>query len=88
MYLLGAFCNEDFDGCADNPCMGVSNCTDTSASEQTALGRAFTCSQCPDGYEMNDNICVGALNNPHTYIQVAILSTHTHLTTHHCTKFT
>jgi len=77
MYVfVGAFCSEDFDGCADNPCMGVSNCTDMSAWEQTALGRAFTCSQCPDGYEMNDNVCVGALNT------MAILSTHTHLTTH------
>ena len=49
----------DFNGCGDGPCMAGTNCTDLTPEEEAAQGAAFTCSQCPQGYEDNDGVCVG-----------------------------
>ena len=57
--LKGDYCDEDQDGCADNPCSPVQNCTDLTPSEAENLGRGFSCSECPDGYTDNNGICIG-----------------------------
>ena len=57
--LKGNYCNNDQDGCADNPCSPVQNCTDLLPSEAEKLGRGFNCSECPDGYTDNNGICIG-----------------------------
>ncbi|KAI0233502.1 hypothetical protein LSAT2_016254 [Lamellibrachia satsuma] len=54
----GEHCDMDFDGCGDGPCTAGTNCTDLTPEEEAAKGAAFTCSQCPQGYEDNDGVCV------------------------------
>ena len=57
--FAGESCSEDFDGCEDTPCTAGTNCTDLSPTQEETLGTPFNCSQCPQGYEDNDGICVG-----------------------------
>ncbi|KAI0209335.1 hypothetical protein LSAT2_005978 [Lamellibrachia satsuma] len=54
----GESCDEDFDGCGDGPCTAGTNCTDLTPEEEAAQGSTFNCSQCPEGYEDNDGVCV------------------------------
>ncbi|KAI0231854.1 hypothetical protein LSAT2_017799 [Lamellibrachia satsuma] len=54
----GEFCDDNFDGCADTPCMMGTTCTDVHPVEHAQTGKAFFCSMCPKGYEKNYGICV------------------------------
>ncbi|KAK2167442.1 hypothetical protein NP493_1275g00055 [Ridgeia piscesae] len=54
----GDSCEEDFDGCGDGPCTAGTNCTDFTPAQEAAQDRAFSCSECPGGYEDNDGVCV------------------------------
>ncbi|KAK2181215.1 hypothetical protein NP493_406g02023 [Ridgeia piscesae] len=54
----GTSCADNFDGCQDNPCTMLTNCTDLSPSEQATQNKAFTCSECPTGYIDDYGICV------------------------------
>ena len=57
--FTGSTCSEDFDGCADNPCTMKTNCSDLTPAEHVAQNKAFTCSECPAGYALDADICVG-----------------------------
>lgn len=57
--IQGEHCDENIDGCEDNPCPLGRNCTDLSPVEEGLLGRAYNCSECPSGYDEIDNKCQG-----------------------------
>ena len=59
MSILGNYCEIDKDGCADSPCSPVQNCTDLIPEDEQFFGRGFNCSECPDGYNDLDGICIG-----------------------------
>ena len=64
MYLTGSHCENDYDGCRDNPCGEYRNCTDLPAEEVHYEGDNlvfYTCSGCQPGYELapDGNKCVG-----------------------------
>ena len=50
----GLHCENDFDGCADDPCY-----TDVSCTDITAPGAGFTCGPCPVGLTGNGTKCYG-----------------------------
>ena len=50
----GDFCEEDVDGCRQNPCQDPSLCEDVPAP---AVG--FVCTGCLEGYALNGSICEG-----------------------------
>ena len=50
----GDFCEEDVDGCRQNPCQDPSLCEDVSAP---AVG--FVCTGCLEGYALNGSMCEG-----------------------------
>ncbi|XP_053376387.1 uncharacterized protein LOC123533517 isoform X2 [Mercenaria mercenaria] len=55
----GNDCEEDFDGCAANPCSLKRNCTTLTAEEQKAQKRSFICGPCPSGYRAdNEGDCI------------------------------
>ena len=62
-WISGDFCNEDFDGCADEPCTEGTMCTDAFPVAHAQTGKAFECSPCPSGYEPDYGICVGEMLN-------------------------
>lgn len=51
----GLNCEKDKDGCANRPCPEQTTCTDLSAEEELATGKAYNCSDCPDGLRLNPN---------------------------------
>ena len=57
----GDFCNEDYDGCGNKPCLAGTNCTDLSPAEEVLAGKGFNCSTCPVGYfeDLTDFNCIG-----------------------------
>ena len=57
--IQGEHCDENIDGCEDNPCPLGRNCTDLSPVEEGLVGRAYNCSECPSGYDEIDNKCQG-----------------------------
>lgn len=59
--FAGEFCDADYDGCADKPCMTGTTCTDVHPGEHAQTGKAFVCSECPAGYVQNYGICVGKI---------------------------
>ena len=62
LIFTGDECNVDFDGCAATPCSLGRECTDVSAADHLANGKAFTCAGCPDGYTANaEDNCDGKL---------------------------
>ena len=50
----GDFCEEDVDGCRQNPCQDPSLCEDSPAP---AVG--FVCTGCLEGYTLNGTLCEG-----------------------------
>ena len=69
-YFQGADCENDFDGCASDPCSLGRNCTDRDADEHQADPSLseFICSDCPIGYEEDDERkCKGKAS--HSYNQ-------------------
>lgn len=61
--FVGSRCADDFDGCGDNPCTERTNCTDLTPSEHKAQGKAYKCSECPNGYIDDDGTCVGSYDH-------------------------
>ncbi|KAI0238816.1 hypothetical protein LSAT2_010422 [Lamellibrachia satsuma] len=53
----GDYCEEDFDGCQDNPCTEGTNCTDMTADEEVLTGQLYNCSECPAGTMEDGGIC-------------------------------
>ncbi|XP_059148172.1 fibrillin-1-like [Physella acuta] len=49
----GVDCDQDVDGCVGNPCPTA--CIDAPASQQQVTGTAYTCTNCPAGYLLNQN---------------------------------
>ena len=58
--LVGSSCAEDFDGCQDNPCTKLTNCTDLTPAEQETQNTAYKCSECPKGFFDDDGTCIGS----------------------------
>lgn len=58
-------CDEDYDGCANRPCLTGTECFDLTPEEQVAAGKAFNCSSCPEGYaeDFTDFNCIGELTD-------------------------
>ncbi|XP_064597770.1 mucin-like protein, partial [Liolophura sinensis] len=55
---IGDNCNQDYNGCADEPCPKGTTCTDLSPDQQLAMNdTAFNCSDCPDGFEKRQTKC-------------------------------
>ncbi|KAK3250367.1 hypothetical protein CYMTET_40248, partial [Cymbomonas tetramitiformis] len=48
---------EDADGCLAAPCLPERECVDVAAAEEAALGVAFSCGPCPDGYALVGDRC-------------------------------
>ena len=69
--VLGESCELDKDGCADGPCSSAQNCTDLTPAEEQARGIAFECSECPDGYDDVNGICVGKLDTMLNYLELS-----------------
>ncbi|XP_013402401.2 LOW QUALITY PROTEIN: uncharacterized protein LOC106168022 [Lingula anatina] len=51
----GDDCSIDLDGCLANPCPQDVNCTDVPAPLHSSSGVAFTCSDCPSGFTLDNN---------------------------------
>ena len=58
LLLSGDYCESDMDGCQDNPCTQGTNCTDVTPAEQVTNDKSYTCSDCPEGTEDNEGICL------------------------------
>ncbi|RUS82424.1 hypothetical protein EGW08_009812 [Elysia chlorotica] len=54
----GDDCDEDVDGCADDPCGEGLNCTDIAAADQRNETIGYLCGDCPDGYDRQGSSCV------------------------------
>ncbi|XP_052772761.1 uncharacterized protein LOC128211759 isoform X2 [Mya arenaria] len=52
----GPNCENDYDGCAGNPCSLGRECTDLSPQEQETQGRGFVCGACPEGYTTTEGV--------------------------------
>ncbi|XP_023930883.1 fibrillin-1 [Lingula anatina] len=52
----GNDCEQEVDGCANNPCPAVANCTDLTPAQEVAQNRSFICT-CPSGYETLGSKC-------------------------------
>lgn len=48
--FIGDQCQDNFDGCGTNPCLGFENCVDYTPAEELANGMAYDCTGCPNGY--------------------------------------
>ncbi|XP_059158120.1 mucin-like protein [Physella acuta] len=48
-------CELDKDGCASNPCLQESSCTDVEASVEELSGQSYICSVCPPGFHLAMN---------------------------------
>ncbi|XP_059158121.1 uncharacterized protein LOC131942326 [Physella acuta] len=48
-------CELDKDGCASNPCLQESSCTDVAASVEELSGQSYICSTCPPGFHLGSN---------------------------------
>lgn len=55
----GQDCENDTDGCAASPCAQGRTCVDISAEDEAVLGRGYNCSDCPAGYNLDDEKCEG-----------------------------
>ena len=55
--ITGNSCEQDYNGCQDNPCTLGTNCTDVTPSVQEANATSYSCSPCPSGTEDNDGTC-------------------------------
>ncbi|KAK7093001.1 hypothetical protein V1264_008666 [Littorina saxatilis] len=53
----GDDCEDDFDGCAQDPCIPGQDCTDVPAANHSITGVAYTCSACPTGYNLTGGKC-------------------------------
>ncbi|XP_060570002.1 uncharacterized protein LOC132728362, partial [Ruditapes philippinarum] len=54
----GDDCENDFDGCAANPCSLQRTCQSLTADEQKKQKRTYTCGPCPKGYKVDtENEC-------------------------------
>ncbi|KAL5009486.1 hypothetical protein ScPMuIL_011791 [Solemya velum] len=49
----GDNCEEDVNGCADDPCPVGTTCTDIAAAEYRQSNLSFKCGDCPTGYDMS-----------------------------------
>ena len=66
----GDFCEDDIDGCADSPCSALQDCTNLTPEQEALLGRGFTCSECPDGYDEIGGLCVGKYRKSDVHIPI------------------
>ena len=57
--MTGARCYADEDGCAESPCVAGASCIDLKPAEAKKQGRGYRCSNCPDGYHLDNGLCVG-----------------------------
>lgn len=48
--LAGENCEQDKNGCENNPCPYLTTCSDVPASEEELTGQAYNCSDCAPGY--------------------------------------
>lgn len=56
----GEECEIDINGCADNPCQGMSEtCMDVSPEEEQTTHIAYDCQTCSAGFAYNDGACDG-----------------------------
>lgn len=62
-FFLGDNCEEDVNGCADDPCPVGTTCTDIAAAEYRQSNLSFKCGDCPTGYDMSPSgdKCIGEL---------------------------
>ncbi|XP_053387247.1 uncharacterized protein LOC123541978 [Mercenaria mercenaria] len=51
----GIDCENEFDGCAANPCSLDRNCSTLTAEEQIQRNRSYVCDPCPTGFEDDDD---------------------------------
>ncbi|GFS13682.1 fibrillin-1 [Elysia marginata] len=54
----GDDCDQDANGCADDPCGDELNCTDITAAQQGNQTVGYLCEDCPDGYSLQGSSCV------------------------------
>ncbi|XP_053395504.1 uncharacterized protein LOC123523715 isoform X3 [Mercenaria mercenaria] len=54
----GLDCEDDFDGCAANPCSLNRECTSLTAAEQIARNKTHICGNCPDGFSQDGDKCI------------------------------
>ena len=61
---LGDRCDEDTDGCTDDPCKSIgTNCTDLTPEEEAEMGVAYVCADCPTGLRKTDGACTGSAHS-------------------------